>query len=306
METPAATPNEAHSDLLHRLHEIDVTGDVVLAEHPEVAAIHDRLQRELAVAATSLMTGFRWKAEKERYVEVYSLYKQLLAAVAINLANHTYETQGDTGEAKRVVSEYLAGSKRGVVEQDYAMRLQTSRVERGKQWLAHHRKTQLAGQLTASAVTTSALFGASDHFSNLFEESPARATGVAGVTFFALNALTRSLLRTGPTKAGAALSRQFGATLETYRLASQQVESEDDGVLPEHYANKHLVVPFAALKSYMLDYELDVENGEPNFEGMITDALDISERSMYETYNIDPDTDEQTFFTRTKKRLNIA
>lgn len=259
---------------------------------PGITELQDKVQHFVADTAADMMTGLRWRQQQKEYVQAYQVYRQLLGSVAVDTARHALDSTGDTGDIKRAVYAYLRSSKQRMVELDYQKRLEKSRVERSKQWLAHHPKSRFVGALAVSASTTSALFAASDEYATLIDLdiSPAKATGMAGIGALVLANAMRSVLRTGPTKAGAALSRQFNATLSTYELAKRDAQAASIAELPRRYADRHLTIPLGAAAAHLTNY--DLTRGPEWIVGslsrMVDETLDITEGSMLETYGIDP------------------
>lgn len=270
--------------------EQSIGGELPLSENPDVILLQNELQHNVSDAAAELMTGLHLRSEQLRYMERYETYRRLLGIVALDTANRVHDADGDTGSVKQAVFGYLQQSKRQMVAMDYEKRLDKSRVERTKQWLAHHRKTRFVGAFAVSGATSSGLFMVGDKLTPMLEFSTGQSTGIVGATTIGLMIAARSLLRSGPTKAGAALSKQFNTSLETYRVDSlpKRKKRTEDTLenLPAHYAEKHLAIPFGAAAMYLTSYDASQANG--NFEDMVEGTLDITERSMTDTYGIKP------------------
>lgn len=270
--------------------EQSIGGELPLSEQGDVILLQQELQNNVSDAASELMTGFHRRCEQLRYMETYAPYRRLLGIVAVDTANRVYEQDGDTGSVKQAVFGYLQQSKRQMVAMDYEKRLDMSRIERTKQWLAHHRKTRFMGAFAMSGMTSSGLFMVGDELTPMLEFSRGQSTGIVGITTIGLMIGVRSVLRSGPTKAGAALSKQFNTSLTTYQvegLPRRKKRTEDTlENLPTHYAEKHLAIPFGAAAMYLTSYDASQANG--NFEDMVEGTLDITERSMIDTYGIKP------------------
>lgn len=267
-----------------------IDSELPLSEQGDVILLQQELQNDVSDAASDLMTGLHWRKEQVRYMETYGAYRQLLGTVALDTANRAYESDRDTGTVKQAVFGYLQQSKRQMVAMDYEKRLEKSRIERSKQWLAHHRKTRFVGTFAVSGMTSSGLFMIGDELTPMLEFSRGQSTGIVGITTLGLMIGARSVLRSGPTKAGAALSKQFNTSLETYRIESppKHHNKTDDVIenLPARYAEKHLAIPFGAAAIFLASYDASQTNG--NFEDMVNGTMDITERSMTDTYGIKP------------------
>jgi hypothetical protein len=281
-------------DIDARLGQIGQLDDeLFLIEQEDVMKLQHELQHHVADVASDLMTGLHKRSEQREYLQAYGAYKHLLGIVAIDLADKTYAIDGDTGSVKRAVFDYLQESKRQMVAQDYQKRLEKSRLERSKQWLAHHRKTRFVGAFALSGMTSSALFTAGDELTPMIEFSRSQSTGIVGITMLASMIAIRSIMRSGPTKAGAALSKQFNSTLKTYEIGSAGRSLELKKVLedlPGKYAEKHLAIPFGQAAMYLTNFDMSAtRNSETvnQFQQMIDGALEITEQSMYESYGID-------------------
>lgn len=303
---PRVLPSIA--DINERVLALEAYPDMasMLAESGDLAELQADAQYAVANAASDLMTGFRWKSEQDRFLEAYNVYKRLLGTVALQIADTTYMKTHDTGDAKRSVVEYLQESKLQMVTLDYEMRLRKSRFERVKQWLAHHSKTQILGSLAVSAATTSALFYGADHFLNDFSVSPKKAAGITGVAFVGFSTLVRSVTRTAPTKVGAALGKQLNASGKSYQLGAARRDGEDVVEdFPVRYARKHLTQPMGKVGLYMaLHKTLDTDDDEPAFSDMVGGALDISEQSLIDSYEIRPKKFLRMMrFARTQRRI---
>jgi hypothetical protein len=262
--------------------------DIPLIEDEEVGKLQATTREHVADAASNLMTGLRHRSEQRDYLTTYEVYERLLGAVALDAANRVYDETGDSGEVKREVFDYLKDSKRSMVALDYEKRLEKSHLERSKQWLAHHRKTRAVLPFAISVGTTSALFRASDAYSSVLDLTPTQGGLLGAMTLIGAAAI-RSALRTGPTKAAAALKTQFNTSLETYTLkgaASRSNEPLALDDLPEQYAEQHLTLPFGAAAMYLVDYELKDEAG---LRPMVDGLLNITEASMQESYGIKPE-----------------
>lgn len=265
------------------------SAEVPFIDDAEVGALQVATQEHVADAASNLMTGIRWRREKRDYLTTYEVYRRLLGVVALDIADRTYNSSGDTGAVKMDVFDYLKASKRSMVALDYEKRLEKSQLERSKQWLAHHRKTRAVLPFALSAGTTTALFRASDAYSSVIDLTPTQGGWLGAMTLVGSLAI-RSMLRSGPTKAAAALKTQFNTSLETYTLRGADAKRDDRlrvlDDLPERYAEQHLTLPFGAAAMYLVDYELKNEAGlRPMVDGM----LDITEASMHQSYGINPD-----------------
>ncbi len=285
-------------EITARIEEIGLSihGDTPLHLDEDVIQLQQEVRHYVAESAANLMTGMHKKSEQYQYMEVYNVYTKLLGHVALDMAHRLYDEHGDTGAVKRGVLGYVQQSKRQMVTMDYRKRLEMSRTERAKQWLATHKKTRFAGAFAVSGATTSGLFLASDNMAPILDLTRTQATGAAGIATVVAGLALRSLLRTGPTKAGQALSRQFNSTLETYRLdvAVQEMSEDEESIddLPTRYAERHLMMPFGAAAIYLNSYDLtDTINGKSDnqFADMIQGTLRITEQSMIDSYGIDTD-----------------
>lgn len=288
-----ATPGYPARDVTAELDMLQqsIGGEVPLSENGDVILLQDELQNHVSDAAAELMTGLHKRSEQLRYMETYESYRRLLGIVATDVANRVYETDTDTGSVKQAVFGYLQQSKRQMVALDYEKRLDKSRIERTKQWLAHHRKTRFVGAFAMSGATSSGLFLVGDELTPMLEFSRTQSTGIVGVTTLGLMLVARSALRSGPSKAGAALSKQFNSSLETYQiddLPKRRKRSTEETVenLPARYAEKHLTIPFGAAAMYLTSYDASQTPGQ--FDEMIDGTLDITERSMTDSYGIKP------------------
>ena len=266
-------------------------GDTPLSESPDVILLQDEIQHQVSDAAAELMTGLHKRSEQIRYMDTYMSYRQLLGIVAVDTANRVYETEGDTGSVKQAVFGYLQQSKRQMVALDYQKRLEKSRIERSKQWLAHHRRTRFVGAFAVSGATSSGLFMVGDELTPMLEFSTTQSTGIVGIATLGLMLAARSAIRSGPTKAGAALSKQFNSTLTTYEiddLPKRRRRSVEEAIenLPARYAEKHLTIPFGAAAIYLTSYGATQAPGQ--FDEMVDGTLDITERSMLDSYGIKP------------------
>lgn len=291
----AAYDYERQATLLALSEQVDLleqgVGDdqAPLVEDERVLHLQETLQEHVADAASDLMTGIRWRKEQRNYVQTYDVYRRLLGSVALDVAERAFAEESDSGDAKQAVFGYLQGSKRRMVALDYEKRLEKSQFERSKQWLAHHRKTRAVLPFALSVGTTTALFRASDAYSSIVEMTPTQG-GIIGAMTVAGSIAIRSLMRTGPTKAGAALKGQFNASLKTYivdgpeKRLQRSAPSIDE--LPARYAERHLTLPFGAAAMYLVN--CPVKQRE-DLEPMIDGVLDITEASMHESYGIQPD-----------------
>lgn len=267
-----------------------------LNELDDVTDLQNDLQHHVADMASELMTGLHKRSQQYEYVNAYRVYRELLGTIAVDIANRTYETDNDTGSAKRAVQGYLQQSKRQMVALDYQKRLEKSRIERGKQWLAHHRKTRIAGAFAVSGTTTSVLVLASQESEPFLELSSGQSNGLTGLAVIAGMIALRSAIRSGSYKAGSALKNQLNSSVKAYTIENKGKQDPDVektlSQLPERYAEHHLSIPFGAAAMYLTNYDLTNTrngNGPHEFEDMIKGTLDITESSMMDSYGINPD-----------------
>lgn len=147
--SPEAPTRDLTAEL--QLLQQSIGGETPLSEDADVILLQNEMQHQVSDAAAELMTGFHKRSEQIRYMETYDSYRQLLGIVATDIANRVYETDDDTGGVKQAIFGYLQQSKRQMVALDYQKRLDKSRIERSKQWLAHHRKTRFIGAFAVLA-----------------------------------------------------------------------------------------------------------------------------------------------------------
>lgn len=266
-----------------------------LIQNEDVTRLQDKMQHHVSDTAAELMTGLHKRSEQLEYMRAYESYRHLQGIVAADLAEKMYQEHGDTGSAKQAVFGYLQQSKRQMVTLDYQKRLEKSRLERSKQWLAHHRKTRFVGTAAVSGATSSGLFMAGDHMTPMLEFTRTQSTGVVGIGALILMLTMRSALRSGPTKAGEALSKQFNSTIKTYHVDRKKIRREEGAQalenLPVRYAEKHLAIPFGAAAMYLTNYDLsdiNADNAPQRLQSMVDGALDITEESMLDSYGINP------------------
>lgn len=292
--------SSTHDDISEYIGWLESTtggSNIPFVEDETVMQLQECLEERVADAASDMKTGAHRQHEEEYYREMHEVYCRLLGAVALDMAERVYDTsEGDADEVKQAVLGYLLLSKMRMVALDYKYRLKKSRIERSKQWVAHHRKTGFALSMGASALTTSVLFRASENYSSLIDMTP-RQGGMWGVMTVLGAMAIRSAFRTGPTRVGSAVSGRFNATLESYRLNKSVKEYQNSGEdllvalaeesdsLPVQYASRHLesLAGRAGLHSQFYDIE-----GKESLKPMVDHVLRVTESSMNESYNVKP------------------
>lgn len=278
--------------------------EVPLVNDENVIELQNTTQYHVACAASELMTGVRWRRERQAYLKTYDVYRQLLGAVALDIAGRSYDQAGDIGKVKQDVFGYLQDSKQRMVTLDYRRRLEESAFERQKQWLAQHPKERFVLPIALSAITTGALYKAGEASSSFVELTPSQGGLLGMMTVMGALAI-RSALRNGPRQAGAVLKNQFNASLRTYMLEGPSTQDDEEvstalDDLPEQYAARHLTLPFGAAAIYLVNCEV---SGRQGFEPMIEGLLDITEESLHESYGIDVKAGEGPWYKRLPSRL---
>lgn len=270
------------------------SGELPLKENTIALETLYSLEDHLSSAASLIMTGMRKRSEQQQFTDASSALRRCYKALLLDSAYRNYDTYADSDTIKKDIFSDLQTSEYRIKVLDYEKRLESSRFERSKQWLAYHKKTRflgltaLYGTAVASTTLVATQFVQDSEASLLQINSVLSRGGIAGATAIMTAVALSQLRRNVPRQLGGVLKNQVHTSLESYLLERTEDENGKriafkSNDLIEKYAERDLAVTLGAVGVKLIGYDL---KSKTDIEPMIDDVLDTLEIATLENYGI--------------------
>jgi hypothetical protein len=280
-------------------------GEIPLVENRIVQEYGGVIGRRSAAAAARYKTGRRTKDEQRELRNTNRVRHEYLGAVALDLAFRTHDLYEDVDMTKRTVVGYVKDAQEEMVAWDYELRLETSAYERAKRWVAQRPIERIVTPFAISTMANMAVYQVIEKSSEYIDLSVAERGGAFGVTTLLLAAGINSLQRNGPPQIGMAFRDISNESLRTYMLDSLNLKEKGIATpsleeLLKMYAERDLTD--SVNKIYRASHDFVIGN-RGDLECYVERLLTTAERTLYESYGIDPEEVHKPLRQRVMGRL---